>query len=148
MSVFTLATSDHFPFALVHGPNIPGSYVILFLTASDFTSICSHIHNWVLFLLCLHPFFLSGVISPLIPSSILGTYQPWVHLSVSCLFAFSYCSRGSQGKNTEVTCHSLLQWAMFCQNSQLWPVHLGWSYNAWFIVSLSYTRLCPCDQFG
>ena len=24
--------------------------------------------------------------------------------------AFSYCSWGSQGKNTEVVCHSLLQW--------------------------------------
>ena len=33
-------------------------------------------HNWVLFLLWLHPFILSGVISPLISSSILGTYRP------------------------------------------------------------------------
>ena len=31
--------------------------------------------------------------------------------------AFSYCSWGSRGKNTEVVCHSLLQWTMFCQNS-------------------------------
>ena len=29
----------------------------------------------------------------------------------------SYCSWGSQGKNTEVVCHSLLQWTTFCQNS-------------------------------
>ena len=49
---------------------------MLFFTASDFTSITSHIHNWVLFLLWLHPFIFSGVISPLISSSILGTYQP------------------------------------------------------------------------
>ena len=27
-------------------PNIPGSYAILLFTASDFTSITSHIHNW------------------------------------------------------------------------------------------------------
>ena len=40
-----------------------------------------------------------------------------VHLSVSKLFAFSYCSWGSQGKNTEVVCHSFLQWTSFCQNS-------------------------------
>ena len=41
--------------------------------------------------------------------------QTWgVHLSVSYLFAFSYCSWGSQGKNTEVVCHSLLQWTTFC----------------------------------
>ena len=63
-------------FALIHGANIPGSYAILLFTASDFTSINSHIHNWVLFLLWLHLFILSGVISPLISSNILGTYQP------------------------------------------------------------------------
>ena len=44
--------------------------------ASDFVSITSHIHSWVLFLLWLHPFFLSGIISPLISSSILDTYWP------------------------------------------------------------------------
>ena len=32
-----------------------------------------------------------------------------VTLLVSYHFAFSYCSWGSQGKNTEVACHSLLQ---------------------------------------
>ena len=47
------------------------------LKASDLASITSHIHNWVLFLLWLHLFILSGVISPLFPiCSILGTYQP------------------------------------------------------------------------
>ena len=55
--------------------------------------------------------------------------------SVSCLFAFSYCSWGSQGKNTEVVCHSLLQWTTFCQNSPPWPVCLGWPYTAWLIIS-------------
>ena len=29
---------------------------------------------------------------------------------MSYLSAFSYCSWGSQGKNTKVVCHSLLQW--------------------------------------
>ena len=46
----------------------------LLFTALDFTSITSHIHNWVLFLLWLHLFSLSGVISPLISSSIVGTH--------------------------------------------------------------------------
>ena len=45
-------------------------------TASDLASITSHIYKWVLFLLWLHPFILSGFISPLISSSILGTYRP------------------------------------------------------------------------
>ena len=30
---------DHFQFALIHGPNIPGSYAILLLIAPDFASI-------------------------------------------------------------------------------------------------------------
>ena len=67
---------DHFQFALIHGPNIPGSYAILLFTASDLASITSPIHNWVLFLPWLHPFILSEVISPLISSSILDTYRP------------------------------------------------------------------------
>ena len=60
-----------------------------------------------------------------------------IYLSVSYLFAFSYCSWGSQGKNTEVICHSLLQGTAFCQNPPPWPVHLGWPYMA----CLSFTEL-------
>ena len=46
MSTFTLAISfDHFQFALIHGPDIPGSYAVLLFTASDFASITSQIHN-------------------------------------------------------------------------------------------------------
>ena len=62
-----------------------------------------------------------------------------VHLSVSYLFAFSYCSWGSQGKSAKVVCHSLLQWITFCQNSPPRPSHLGWPCTAWLITSLSYT---------
>ena len=41
------------------------------------------------------------------PVAILGTYPTWgVHLSVFYPFAFSYCSWGSQGRKTEVVCHS------------------------------------------
>ena len=61
---------------MIHGLDIPGSYAILLFTASDLASINSYIHNWVLFLLWLHPFILSGVISLLISSSILGTKRP------------------------------------------------------------------------
>ena len=89
--MFTLAisclTTSNLPF--FHGLNIPGSYAILLFTASDLVSITSHIHNWVLFLLCLHPFILSGAISPLISSSILGTYQPGefnFQYPIFCLF--------------------------------------------------------------
>ena len=78
--MFTLATSclttSNLPYIpWIYGHNLPGSYAILFFTASDFTSITSHIHNWALFSLWLCFFILSGVISPLSCSSILGTYQ-------------------------------------------------------------------------
>ena len=46
-------------------------------------------------------------------------------------FAFWYCSWGSQGKNTEVVCHSLLQWTPFCQTTLPWPSHLGSPHMAW-----------------
>ena len=36
-----------------------------------------------------------------------------------------------QGKNTEVVCHSLLQWTTFCQTSPPWPIRLGWPHMAW-----------------
>ena len=55
-------------------------------------------------------------------------------------FILSYCSWGSHRKNTGVVCHSIFQWAMFCQNSSLWPIHLGWPCTVWLIASLSYTN--------
>ena len=67
--------------------------------------------------------------------------------SFSALFAFSYCSWGSQGRITEVVCHSLLWWTTFCQNSPPWPVRLGWPYKAWLIVPLSYTRIWSMCSF-
>ena len=130
MSTFTLAisclTTSNFPWFMDLTFQVPMQYCSI----ADLASIISHIHNWVLFLLWLHSFILSGVISPVISSSILGTYQPRSSLSVSYHFAFSYCSWGSQGKNKEVVCHSLLQWTTFCQTSPLIPVHLGWPHRA------------------
>ena len=82
-----LLPSPVWPLALIHGCNILGSYAVLLFTASDCTSITHHIHNWVLFLLWLHLFILSGVISPLISSIILGTYRPGKFSVLSfCLF--------------------------------------------------------------
>ena len=49
---------------------------MLLFTALDLAFITIPIQNWVLFFLWLHPFTLSGVISPLISSRIVGTYQP------------------------------------------------------------------------
>ena len=56
---------------------------------------------------------------------------------MSYLFTFSYYSWGSQGKTTEVVCHSLLQWTTFCQTSPPWPARLEWPHMAW----LSFIKL-------
>ena len=37
---------------------------------------------------------------------------------------------GSQGKDTEVVCHSFVQHTVFCQNSPPGPIRLGWPYRA------------------
>ena len=127
MSAFTLAisylTTSNLPW---HGRNIPGSCALLFFSASDFTFTTRHIHNWTLFLLWLSLFIPSGAICLLFSVAYWALLTCGVHLSVSYLFAFSYCSWGSQGKNAEVFCHSLLQWTVFCQNSPPWPVLFGW----------------------
>ena len=97
----------------------------------DLASITSHIHNWVLFLLWLHPFILLELFLHWSPVAYWAPTDPGSSPSVSYHFAFSYCSWGSQGKNTEVVCHSLLQWTSFCQTSPPWPSHLGWPHKAW-----------------
>ena len=57
----------------------------------------------------------------------------WGFIFQCPIFLPSCCSCSSQGKNTKVVCHSLLQWTAFCQTSPPWPFHLGWPYTAWLI---------------
>ena len=73
---------------------------MLLFTASDLASITSHIHNWVSLLLWLHPFILSGVLSPLITSSMwaptdLGS-SSFSILSFSLFVLFIPCPRLGQ----------------------------------------------------
>ena len=65
--------------SLIHGPNIPGSCVILFYTALDFTFTTRQICNPALFPLWPTCFILSGAISNcrlFFLSSLLDTFQP------------------------------------------------------------------------
>ena len=108
---------DHFQFSSIHGPNILGCYTILFFTASVTTSIISHIHSWACFCFgSISSFFLKLFLH-------LSRVVFWALTDLGSssftvlLFAFSYCSWDSQGKNTEVVCPSLLQWTTFCQSS-------------------------------
>ena len=79
-----------------------------------FYFITRHIHSWVSFLLWPSIFILPRAISLLFPSSILDSYWPGALSSSVIFFVSSYCLWSSQGKNTEVICHSLLQWTTFC----------------------------------
>ena len=127
----------HFQFTLIHGPSIPGSYALLL-----FYSIELYFYHQT------HPRL--GVVStstqPLysfrscfctLLQQHIGHLLTWgVHLSMSYLFAFSYFSWSSKGKNPEVACHSLLQWTTFCRTfftmthpSQVVPHSLAHSFT-------------------
>ena len=92
----------------------------------------SPIHNRVLFLLWLCLFLLSGGISPLISSSILGTYRPGEFISQCPIYSAFHSVRGFlKARILKWFVHSLLQWTTFCQNYPPWPVYLGWPHTAW-----------------
>ena len=128
---------SHVQFTLIHGPNISGSYPILFFTALDFTFTTRHIHSWASFPLWARLFILSEAISPLFSSSILDTFWPGQLIFQCHIFLPFHTVHGSsQGKNAEVVCHSLLQWTTFCQNSPPWHVCLGWTCMAHSFIEL------------
>ena len=80
---------DHIQFALIHGPNILGSYAILLFTASDIASITSHIHKQVFFF-ALAPSFHSfwSYFSTLLQQHTGNLPTCGIHLSMSYLFTF------------------------------------------------------------
>ena len=90
----------------------------------------------VLLLFCL--FILSVVISPLISCSILGTYWPGEFIFQCPIFLPFHTVHGVlKARILKWFANSRLQWTTFYQNSPPWPVHRGWPYMAWLIVSLS-----------
>ena len=129
-----LCLSDLVQFALIHETNIPGSYAILLSIASDLASITSHIHSWVLFLLWLCPFILSGVICPLISSSILGTYWPGEFLFQYPIILPFHTVHGFSRQEHWSGLPFPFPVDHIYQNSPPWlsTICLGWPYRAWF----------------
>ena len=80
--------------------------------------------------------FIIDLCSPLVahwtPSNLRGSYSSVKN------FAFSLCPWNSPSKNTGVSCHFLLQWTKFSQNSPRWHIHLGWPCMEQLKASLSY----------
>ena len=138
---------DHFQFALVHGPNIPGSYAILLFTYQTLlpwpvtsTTQCCFCFGSI-------PSFFLELFIHWSPVAYWTPTDLGVHLSVSYLLAYLYCSWGSQGKNIEMVCHSLVQWTTLCQTSPPWPVHLRRPHMAWLFHWVR--QACGlCDQIG
>ena len=138
MSIFTLAIS------YLTTSNLPwfiGSYAVLFFTALGFTSITNHIHNWVLLLLWLCLFILSGIISPLISSSLLVTYRPGEFIFQCHIFLPFHSVYGVLKART-------LKWFAIPFSSGPHFVRtlyhdpsIGWPYTGWHIVSFSWTML-------
>ena len=90
----------------------------------------------MLFLLWLHVFILSGVISPLFSSSILGIYRPWEFIFLCHMFLPFHTLH-------EVLKARILKWFAIPFSSgprfvtPLHMTHLGWPYMAW----LNFTEL-------
>ena len=98
--------------------------------------------NWVLFLLWLHLFSLSGVISPLISGNTLGTHRPGKFISQCPIFLPIHTVHW-------VLKARVVKWFAFpfCSGphfvrTSLWPIPFRWPYRAWLLVSLSQTKLC------
>ena len=78
-----------------------------------------------------------------IPSFFLELFLHWspvvywapTNLGSSSFSVLSFCLfilfMGFSRQESEVVCHSLLQWTTFCQTSPLWPILLGWPHTAW-----------------
>ena len=90
MWMFTLAisclTTSNLPWFMDLTFQVPMQYCSIY-KHQTFTSITSHIYNWVVVLLWLRLFLLSGVISPLISSSILAPTD----LGSSSFSVISFC---------------------------------------------------------
>ena len=63
--------------------------------------------------------------------NILGTYWPGEFMFQCPIFSLfrTVHGWGSQGKNTEVACHSLLQWTTWWQNSLSWVALHGMAHS-------------------
>ena len=110
--------------------------IVLFPPPDTFTTGC-----------CFHFGSASSFLLYLFAHSFPVTYWAYtncgVHLSVSYLFALSYCSWGSQGKYNEVVSHYLLQGTLFFSElfTMSWVVlhsmvHSSIELDKWFLQSL------------
>ena len=125
--MFLLTVSCLTMFTLIHGPSIPGSYVVLFL-ASDFTFVTRHSHNRASFLLWSSHFFFSGAIGshpPFFPSSIWDTLWPGELIFWCRIFLCFYTVH-------EVLTEGILRWFAFpSSNGSRFVGNLHYDPSVW-----------------
>ena len=124
---------DPFQFTLIHGPNIPGSYAILFFTASDFTFTTRHMTEpW------LSHFILVGAVSncsSLFPSWILDAFWPG-ELIFQFHFFLPFCTVYG------VFQARILKWVAICSSS---GPHFVRTCLSWVVLrgmAHSFIELC------
>ena len=103
----------------------------MLFTESELASITSHIHNWVLFLLWLHPFIFSGVFlhwSPVAcwaPTNLRSSSFSFLWFFLFVLFlGFSRQEYWNGLPFPSPVDHTL-------PDLSTWPVSLGWPHRAW-----------------
>ena len=121
----------------------------MLFTSLDLASITSHIHNWVLFSLWLHPFILSGIISSLISSRILGIHRPGEFIFQCPIFLPFHSVHG-------ILKARILKWFAIpfsggphsVRNLHQSPILLGWPHKAWlsFIYAEYITRNAGLEE--
>ena len=94
-------------------------------------------HNWVLFFLWFCLFILSGVVSPLISSSILGTYRPGEFIFLCPIFLPFHTLHRVLKARSGFPFPSPVDHILSLLSP--WHVHFGWPFPAWLLISL--TRL-------
>ena len=93
LAISCLITANYIPQLMDLTFGVPMQYCSL----QHWTLTTRQFHNWASFLPYISLFISSGALSLLLSSRILDIYWPrGVHLSVSYLFVFSYCSWGEQ----------------------------------------------------
>ena len=126
MSMFTLTvsclTTSNLPWFMDLTFQVPMQYCSLQHWTLLLSSVTSTTGHWFCFG-SVSSFFL-GLFLYSLPVAYWHLPTWGVNLSVSYLYPFSYCSQGSQGKNTEVVCHSLLQWTILLELSTM--TRLSW----------------------
>ena len=110
MSTFSLAIPCLTTFNLPWFTNLPVQVPMQYCSLQHWTLLPSPVTSAIEYCFCFGSvsFFFLELFLHWSPVAYWAPTDLIVHLSVSYLFAFSYCSWGSQGNNTELVCHSLL----------------------------------------